>query len=57
MAYDEALANEQPNGALLSDACAAALRAFLNAPQRGRHAALQRDEMTPYVALQGEHFV
>jgi hypothetical protein len=27
---------EQPNSALVSDVCAAALRAFFNAPQRER---------------------
>jgi hypothetical protein len=27
---------QPPNGALVSDACAAALRAFYSAPQRGR---------------------
>jgi hypothetical protein len=30
------LASKQSNNALVSDVCAAALRAFYNAPQRGR---------------------
>jgi hypothetical protein len=31
-----------PNSALVSDACAAALRAFFSAAQRERYAALER---------------